>query len=174
MTARLTRAISNWCWVWQKRFGVDADHEAQGRALVLGRELADQHFQRVGAIRQLHVAHAQRPCGKGTDARCRIAVFVVRIAADDPETDALVFFAEQLELVVDLHPMLGRAVAADGGFEHAVARIQFRFGQQAQAFVDLLVQRPADQQEHQQRHQGEHPAQAQRNANYWTPRLSST
>ncbi|MNS98903.1 hypothetical protein D3C72_1332840 [compost metagenome] len=146
-----------------KGLGVDADHEAQRRALVLGRELADQHFQRVGLIRQLHVAHAQRPFGKSADLRRRVAVFIARIAADDPETDALVFFAEQLELVVDLHPMLGRAVTADGGFEHAVTRVQFRFGQQAKPLVDLLVERPTDQQKHQKRHQREHPAQAQRN-----------
>ncbi|MOA09603.1 hypothetical protein D3C78_1294460 [compost metagenome] len=100
----------------------------------------------------MHVARAQRALGKGTDLRGQVAVFVVWIAADDPETDALVFFAQQVELVVDLHPMLRRAVTADRGFEHAVARIQLGFGQQAQAFVDLLVQGPADQQEHKQRH----------------------
>jgi len=59
--------------------------------------------------------------------------------------------------------VLRRAVAADGGFEHAVARVQFGFGQQSQAFVDLLVERPTDQQEHQKRYQREHPAQAQSN-----------
>ncbi|MNN29250.1 hypothetical protein D3C81_1428470 [compost metagenome] len=147
----------------EKRFGVDGDHEAQRWALVLGRELADQHFQRIRVLRQMHVARAQRPLGKGADLRGQVAVFVVRIAADDPETDALVFFAQQVELVVDLHPVLGRAVTADRGFEHAVARIQFGFGQQAQALVDLLVQRPTDQQKDQKRHQCEHAAQAQRN-----------
>ncbi|MCY1175161.1 hypothetical protein D9M73_153860 [compost metagenome] len=145
----------------EKRLGVDGDHEAQRWALVLGREFADQHFQRIGVIRQMHVAHAQWPLGKGADLRGQVAVFVMRIAADDPEADALVFFAQQVELVVDLHPMLRRAVTADRGFEHAVARIEFGFWQQAQALVDLLVQRPADQQEHQQRHQREHCAQTQ-------------
>lgn len=31
--------------------GVDTDHEAQRRALILGGELADQHLQRVGLLR---------------------------------------------------------------------------------------------------------------------------
>ncbi|MNC60846.1 hypothetical protein D3C75_1107530 [compost metagenome] len=34
-----------------KRLSVDADHEPQRWALVLGRELADQHLQRVGLVR---------------------------------------------------------------------------------------------------------------------------
>ncbi|MNI46642.1 hypothetical protein D3C73_1011160 [compost metagenome] len=144
-----------------KRLGIDRDHEAQRRALVLGRELADQHFQRIGLVGQLQVAHAQRPFGQGPDLWRRVAIFVVRIATDDPEADALVFFAQQLELVVDLHPVFRRAVATDGGLQHAVTRIQLGLRQQAQAFVDLLIQRAADQQEHQQRHQREHAAQAQ-------------
>ena len=128
-----------------QRLGVDADHEAQRRALILGGELTDQHFQWVGLIGQLQIMHAQRAIDGGTNLRGKVAVFVARITAADPEADALVFFAEQLELVVDLHPMFRRAVTADGGFEHAVPRIQLGFGQQSQALVDLLIQRAANQ-----------------------------
>ena len=141
-----------------ERFGVDADHEPQRRALILGRQLGQQHFQRIRMFRQLQIMHAGRALGEGADLRVRLTILVTGISADHPETNALVFLAEQLELGVDLHPMLGCAVTIERRFEHAVTRIQLGFREQAKALVDLLIQRAADQQKHQQRHQGEHPA----------------
>jgi hypothetical protein len=64
------------------------------------------------------------------------------------KADALVLFAEQVELVVDLGPVLGRAVAVEGGLQHAEAGVQLGGGQQVEAAVDLAVQGAADQHEH--------------------------
>ena len=140
---------------------VDGNHEAQRRALFLGCKLADQHLEGIIVTRQAQVALTRGALGKGTNLRIRLTVFVARVAADHPETDALVFFPQQLELGPDLGPMLRRAEAIDRRLQHAVARIQLGTWQQPQATVDLLVQRAADQQKDQQRHQGEHATQAQ-------------
>ncbi|MNQ82347.1 hypothetical protein D3C85_973960 [compost metagenome] len=110
-------------------FGIDTDQKCQGGARCQRRQVADQHFVRVGLARQVQVAHAVGALGKPADRGIRLAVFVGRVAADHPEADAFVFFTEQVELVVDLGPVLKRAVAGQGRFQHAVACFEFGFGE---------------------------------------------
>ncbi len=126
-----------------------------------GRNLADQHLQRVGLAGQVQVADPGRAPGELTYRRLGIAVLILRVATDGPKPQALVFFTEQLELGADFGPVLGVSITIDRRLKHAVARIQLGLGQTANTLVDLLVQRPADQHEHQQGDQGKHRAQTQ-------------
>ncbi|MNH24840.1 hypothetical protein D3C79_847940 [compost metagenome] len=91
--------------------GVDADQKAQGRPRAHGRQFADQHLERIGAAGQVQVAHAQRALGEVAEAGVGLAVFERAGAAHHPEADAPVFFAEQVELVGDLQPVLAGVVA---------------------------------------------------------------
>ncbi len=94
--ARLISATSKWCWVGVKILRVDGDHEAQRRALILGRELAHQGLERMLVARQMQIALAGVPVGKGTDLWVGVAVFVGWVAAHYPEVDTFVLFTEQL------------------------------------------------------------------------------